>query len=201
MLVKDRICTTRAGAVFSLRRREKRDAPALFDLFDQPLCRRAMVLEPFKSVDDVQTWFDAHPPGGFELVATVDDQAIGFAGLQPCPGSQNHSAWLSLFIHDDYHHQGIGTLLMKAIIATAELLAGLTRVQLIVQSDNKTAIRLYRKFGFIIEGRHECFSRRDDNYIAAFTMARITEKLGIRPGSKMPMSESIRVLLSLFQTV
>jgi putative acetyltransferase len=42
-----------AGKRFSIRRREKRDADALFCMFSQPLCRRGMTLEPFSSAGDV----------------------------------------------------------------------------------------------------------------------------------------------------
>jgi putative acetyltransferase len=186
---------------FSLRRREKRDAPELFQIFEQPLCKRAMVLEPFKSSEDVQTWFDAQPQGSLELVATIGGRTIGFVALQPCPGSQSHSGWVNLFIHDDFHGLGIGTLMMKAIVATGVILMGLTRLQLVVQADNERAIRLYRKFGFEIEGRHEAFSQRDGDYIAAYSMARLSKKLCIGPDNAMETSKIIRDLLYLYRSV
>jgi ribosomal protein S18 acetylase RimI-like enzyme len=81
---------------------------------------------------------------------------------------------MSLFIHDDFHNRGVGNLMMKALIATADILVGLRRVQLIVFCDNEPAIALYRKFDFKIEGRLECFVRRGDEFSPVYSMARLT---------------------------
>lgn len=162
-----------AGGAFLIRRREKTDADALFRMFSQPQCRRGMVLEPFDSADAVEAWFERNGSNNFEAVATIDDTAIGFAGLFPCRGAQSHAGSLSLFIHDEFQGRGIGALMMTAIVATADILAGLRRIQLTVFCDNVRAISLYRKFGFEIEGRHESFARRDNELLATFTMARL----------------------------
>ena len=161
------------GNGFSLRRRADRDAEALFDIFNQPQCKLAMVLEPFHSAEEVQSFFGSPGSGAFEVVATLSDKAIGFAGLYPFPGTQSDSGWMSLFIHDAFHRRGIGTMMMQAIVAASDLLAGLRRIQLVVFCDNEGAISLYRKFDFNIEGRHACFARRGDSFLSAFTMARI----------------------------
>jgi len=187
------------GGGLSLRQRETRDSLALFHIFNQPRCRHALALDPFKSAEEVQAWFENLPPGSVELVATVQDMPIGFAGLQPCPGSQSHSGWISLFVHDEFHGRGTGTLMMKAIIAMADLLLDLKRVQLIVHCDNAQAISLYRKFGFYIEGRHDWFCRRGDELVAAFTMARLTKKPVVKPAGSEFIDESIRDLLSLYR--
>jgi len=163
-----------ANNKFSIRRREKRDADALYCMFSQPLCRSGMSLEPFGSASDVQAWLESHGSNNFEAVATIDDQAIGYAALYPCGGSQNHVASMSLFIHDEFHDRGIGTLMMRALIATADILVGLRRVQLIVFCDNEPAIALYSKFDFKIEGRLECFVRRVDEFLPVYSMARLT---------------------------
>jgi putative acetyltransferase len=187
------------GQDFSIRQREKRDAPALFQIFNQPKCRRALASDPFESADDVQSWFESQPQGNFELVATKDNTPIGFASLQPCPGAQSHSGWISLFIHDAFHGHGIGTIMLKAIIATADLIAGLRRVQLIVLCENQSAILLYRTFGFHIEGRHEWFCRRGDEFVSAFTMARVTKTPLVSTASPEFMHASVRDLLSLYR--
>ena len=163
-----------ANNKISLRRREKRDADALYCMFSQPLCRLGMILEPFSSPSDVQAWFESNGSNNFEAVATLDDRAIGYSGLYPCDGTQNHVGSMYLFVSDEFHNRGIGTLMMKALIATADILVGLRRVQLIVYCDNEQAIALYRKFGFQVEGRPECFVRRGGEFVSVYSMARLT---------------------------
>jgi len=169
-------------------------------MFNQPLCREAMVLDPFNSAEEVQVWFDSHPPGCFDLVAAKDDRAIGFAGLYPCPGSQSHSGWMCLFVHDDFHGCGIGSLMLRALLTAADLLAGLSRVQLIVHCDNERAISLYRKFDFVIEGRHECFARRGGEFVAALTMARLTARVPAEPLNLEQIEANLSGFLALRQS-
>jgi L-phenylalanine/L-methionine N-acetyltransferase len=187
------------GGAFLIRQREKRDAEALFRMFSQPQCRRGMVLEPFDSADSVQAWFESNGSGNFEAVAAVDDVAIGFAGLFPCRGSQSHVGQLSLFVHDEFHGRGVGALMMTAIIATADLLAGLRRVQLTVFCDNERAIALYRKFGFEIEGRHEGFARRGRELLATYTMARLATGEPSRRFDMARLRHDLREIVSLSQ--
>jgi putative acetyltransferase len=63
---------------------------------------------------------------------------------------------------------------MNSLLGAADVLAGVQRLQLTVYADNEPAIRLYKKFGFEIEGRHRDFLRRDDGPVDAFSMARLT---------------------------
>jgi L-phenylalanine/L-methionine N-acetyltransferase len=160
------------NAIF-IRQRETRDAEALVHMFNQPRCRSGMVLDPFRSSAELEGWLQSNGSRNFEPVATVNDEAVALAGLFPCLDTQNHAAWMILFVHDDFQGRGIGTLMMSVLVTTAHIL-GLTRIQLAVICDNDRAISLYRKYGFEIEGRHEHYARRGSDFVNAFTMARIT---------------------------
>jgi putative acetyltransferase len=48
--------------------------------------------------------------------------------------------------------RGIGTALLRTTLAAAEAW-GMTRVELVVRSDNHAAIALYERHGFELEGR------------------------------------------------
>ena len=158
---------------FAIRPRDSRDAEALFQVFMQPRCRYGMVVEPFRSPQEMDSWFTSAGAANFEIVATIADKAIGYAGLFPKKGDQSHVGLLSLFVHDALQSRGIGTLLLTAILATADMLLRLNRVELLVFCDNDHATYLYRKFGFVIEGRHKAFARRGTELVDAFTMARL----------------------------
>ena len=167
---------------FAIRPRDSRDAEALFEVFTQPRCRYGVVTEPFRTPEDIESRFAAHAAANFEIVATLADKAIAYAGLFPKRGDQSHVGLLSLFVHDALQSRGIGSLLLTAILATADLLLRLNRVELLVFCDNDHAIYLYKKFGFDIEGRHKAFARRGHDLVDAFTMAR----LAARPAVSTP---------------
>lgn len=76
-------------------------------------------------------------------------------------------------VHDKWHSKGVGTALMKALLDLAENWLNLSRLELNVFTDNEPALRLYKKLGFVIEGRHKKYAFRDGGYVDAYTMARV----------------------------
>jgi putative acetyltransferase len=180
----------RRGALphgFAVRPRARCDNEALMRLFNQESFQRfGTTLEPFDSPDAVQAWIDGNGPGNFELVGTVEAAVVAFAGLYPLHGRRSHAGSISLCVHEPLQGRGIGTALLRLILASADLLAGLRRLQLEVLANNRRAVALYEAFGFRIEGRHESFARRGDAYVDAFTMARVVpEALAVRTGADM----------------
>ena len=51
----------------------------------------------------------------------------------------------------EYHHQGMGTIMMEALIQKAKEM-GKRKIELDVREDNTNAIKLYEKVGFVKEG-------------------------------------------------
>jgi putative acetyltransferase len=172
-----------AIADICLRSREARDAGALFKLFSQPLCRFGLITDPFVNVADLERRLNPNCPDGFEIVAAKADSAVGYGALFPCPGTRGHVGWISLFVHDEFHGRGIGDLLMRAIITTADVAYALDRVELAVRAGNGPALALYRKYGFEVEGLHKAFARRDGVDIDVLTMARLANRLRPRAGA------------------
>lgn len=90
------------------------------------------------------------------LVAEVGKTLVGVARLFPLPGDSENGrvGELSIFVCPAFRGQKIGTALLQELlrqVATLEY----TRVVLTVLSANQRAIRLYRKFGFVKEGRQQ----------------------------------------------
>ena len=153
---------------------EDADTDALFELFGQNDFRRFAMMdhEPFASPEAIRDWLRAGRGTAFNMAARIGETIVGFAGLYPLPGRQNHVAWITMTVHEDHRGRGIGTAMLRLILATADLLMGLRRVQLHVLADNRAALSLYRSCGFAIEGRHEGMVRTGDDYVDAYTMAR-----------------------------
>ncbi|HZZ28416.1 MAG TPA: GNAT family N-acetyltransferase [Pirellulales bacterium] len=92
--------------------------------------------------EDAPAFFALNGP---QVVGWVDIKFFQLEGLR-------HRGALGMGIHSNYRGQGIGTRLMEAALAKARQ-RGLMRVDLTVYATNTAAIALYRKLGFIEEGR------------------------------------------------
>jgi len=76
-------------------------------------------------------------------------------------------------VRDDWQGKGAGTALMKAALDQADNWLNLERLELDVYCDNEAGVRLYRKFGFEIEGTLRRFAFRGGVYVDSFVMARL----------------------------
>lgn len=74
-----------------------------------------------------------------------------------------HIGSLGIGILAPYRGQGIGHALISTALQKARA-KGLTRIELTVRENNKVAIALYEKFGFVVEGVHKNAVRIDGNY-------------------------------------
>lgn len=68
------------------------------------------------------------------------------------PECFRHKAELGITVHDDYQDRGIGTALLKHLLGIART-KGLWKVGLTVNTDNERAVHLYKKVGFVVEGK------------------------------------------------
>ena len=83
------------------------------------------------------------------LVAEEDNQIIGSV----ISGFDGHRGWIySLAVHPRHRRKGIGTSLVKKALEKLENL-GCLKVNLQINSDNKSVIGFYEKLGFNIEER------------------------------------------------
>lgn len=87
------------------------------------------------------------------LVVEVNGKIIGSATLDRSELVRlKHTALFGITILKAFSHQGIGSTLMKKVIEWAEL-NQIEKIDLEVFENNTRAISLYKKFGFIEEGR------------------------------------------------
>jgi len=86
------------------------------------------------------------------IVAVLDGRIVGSADITQYKGRRSHAGGIGIIVHDDYRGRGIGTALTAALIDTADNWLNLKRLELSVYVDNEPAIRLYKKFGFVVEG-------------------------------------------------
>lgn len=69
--------------------------------------------------------------------------------------------------------KGVGSRLLAAALDVADNWMNLHRVELTVYADNEAAQKLYRKFGFEVEGLMRDYAVRDGQFVDTVSMARL----------------------------
>lgn len=87
------------------------------------------------------------------LLALCDGEIAGFVifhgGIRV---RKQHAGEMGIAVRKKYWGLGIGNFLMKAIIGWAKDVKTIRKINLLTRADNKNAIRLYEKYGFVKEG-------------------------------------------------
>jgi RimJ/RimL family protein N-acetyltransferase len=109
------------------------------------------------------------------LVAESGGQIVGALN---CRGNQRqairHVVVLGMSVDRAWRGQGIGSQLLRHAIEWAEATGIVSRIELLVFERNEAAIHLYRKFGFVVEGRRRKAIFRDGKYLDDLMMARLS---------------------------
>ena len=103
--------------------------------------------------------------GGVLLLAWCRSKVVGVAMIfgRVHPRFKGVGEFV-IYLHQDYHNQGLGTFLTKTILEQARG-RQFHRVGLEVVSDNTGAVRAYEKAGFVVEGRlRDAFYGDDERY-------------------------------------
>jgi putative acetyltransferase len=156
-----------------IRAREPDDWQALAALMQLPRVRWGTLRLPFASADETRKWMEKPPEGSVFIVALLDDRLIGAASMIRGRGRRDHVGDIGLFVHDDFQGRGVGSALLGALIDTADKWLNLRRLELAVYVDNEPAIRLYKRFGFVIEGTRRAVAFRDGAFVDDHVMARV----------------------------
>ncbi|SHH34332.1 Protein N-acetyltransferase, RimJ/RimL family [Clostridium collagenovorans DSM 3089] len=99
------------------------------------------------------------------LVVEIDGKIVGCATLQKGGSARTkHVALFGITILKEYTGLKLGSLLMKKVIEWAEK-NEVEKIELEVFAENIPAIKLYEKFGFVVEGRKVKSIKVKDRYI------------------------------------
>jgi len=109
--------------------------------------------------------------GVIRLVALDDSNVVGWCHIRPDRWEGfTHAGWLGMGVLKTYRGQGIGSALLHQALVEARN-RSLERVELSVFASNLTAIHLYEKFKFEIEGRKKRARKIDGSYDDIILMA------------------------------
>ncbi len=157
----------------AIRAREPSDAQEIAMLMQLPRVRWGTLRLPFVGAAETRKWMERANDGDVGIVAVLDEHIVGSAGIHREKGRRDHVGGIGMAVHDDFHGRGIGSSLLAALIDTADNWLNLRRLELAVYVDNAPAIRLYRKFGFEVEGTRRAAAFRDGAFVDDYVMARL----------------------------
>ncbi|NUB93790.1 GNAT family N-acetyltransferase [Haloterrigena sp. SYSU A121-1] len=135
--------------LFLARPYESDDRDALVSMYaDLDQYSRSMGLPP-ATVPKIEDWLGRLHSNGWSLIALDGNRAIGHVAVVPADSSEPE---FLIFVHQAYQNHGIGTELIKQLVAYADDRdhSGLT---LEVSKGNKRAITVYENVGFDVTKR------------------------------------------------
>jgi ribosomal protein S18 acetylase RimI-like enzyme len=112
--------------------------------------------------------------GQTQFFAVDGEKSVGWCSiLRKRAPTLAHVGALGIGIRKAYRGMGIGKRLMQTAIEDATK-KGVERIELSVFENNQSAISLYLKLGFKVEGKVEKFVKIDGVYYPALYMARLS---------------------------
>jgi putative acetyltransferase len=166
----------------TIRGREPGDYEAIQRILASPQAVWGTLQLPFPSVEQWRKRLAEPPEGLFSLVACDEQEVVGHLDLATFPHKprRRHAGQIAgMTVREDRQGQGIGTALLLAAIDLADKWLNLTRLELEVYVDNVSAVRLYEKCGFKIEGTLVDYAFREGQYVDIYVMARLRNRISV----------------------
>jgi len=160
--IEARETVLKGGARCFVRPAEIRDAGALLALtravLEEPGSRSMVTTaqEFDLTLAKEQAWIEEHREKGgwLVLVAEVDVQVVGLIDFKTGPRRRlAHRGALGMLVAASWRGQGVGDTLLASLLDWATAHPRIEKVGLSVIDGNEPALGLYRKYGFVEEGR------------------------------------------------
>ncbi len=155
-----------------IRHSEPQDIAAIHKLFHQASCYGQTLQAPFPSLELWQQRLGDLPDNTHSLVAIVDDKLVAQLSIEVFTNPRRkHVANIGMAVDENFQGQGIGGILLQSAKNLAFNWLAVKRIELEVYTDNKAAIALYERHGFVQEGLAKGYAFRDGEYVDAYLMA------------------------------
>jgi len=103
---------------------------------------------------------------GSYVVAEDGGKIVGHAFVERMPlAALRHVTRLTVVVHPAQTGQGIGTALVQHLQSWARAERDVEKIELLVRSTNTGAVKLYRRLGFVEEGRFKNRVRLSDGQL------------------------------------
>ena len=91
---------------------------------------------------------------GFEICDSQTEQNSGFYPYKDLQSVELNNIWFGVAISDKFKGKGIGKKIMSYLINYADY-SEIIELKLSVDTDNIIALKMYEKFGFVVEKKLE----------------------------------------------
>jgi putative acetyltransferase len=150
------------------------DARDMHACFSHPLVARTTLQMPTQEIGTTEKRLATINKRLHRFVAEVEGKVVGAITLyQSDTPRMRHKADLGMMVHPAYWGKGIGSQLMAAVVDLADTWLNVQRLELEVNVDNPAGIRLYKRFGFEIEGTKRWHAFGDGRLADSHFMARV----------------------------
>lgn len=167
------------GAELTLRSPSPAEAGELLDYLDAVRRESDGILfspeDPLMSEQGERDWVRDHraDPRAVLLAAVAGDEFVALCGVHPTRfARQRHTAGVGISVRSAWCGRGLGTRLMRELIGWAETNTELEQLTLNVFETNPRARALYRKVGFVEDGRLPRRVKIDGAYVGIVEMSR-----------------------------
>lgn len=171
------------GGEFVIRTGAVADAVTLLRVTREVLEERDYLLtEPEEfhlTIQEEKDWIESYldHPCRLLIVAEADDDIVGILDFRNGIRNRNmHTGTLGMLVTKPYRNQGVGKALLQTLLDWATAHPVIEKVALSVFADNLKAQALYRKMGFIEEGRRPREYKRNGEYIDDIMMYRFVNQ-------------------------
>jgi len=151
------------------------DAAAICTIYNQGIEDRIATLETeLRTPEERRRWMVARGPRHPVVVATSDDQIVGWGSLNsfnPRP-AYDHVVDLSVYVERSWRGRGVGKVLLGHLLDRARAL-GYHKMVLATFPYNTTGVALYRRMGFTPVGLYHEQGQLDGHWVDVLIMERL----------------------------
>lgn len=141
--------------------------------------KRYLAFTAAPPVAEVKFYIKAMLQRGLPFIVAVDveGRVVGWCNIHVLPSSPHrvgfsHVGTIGMGLDAAWRGQGLGREMLQSVFDIAGRV-GIERVELQVYASNESAVKLYRKFGFVTEGIKSRARKIDGQYDDIIMMARL----------------------------